>query len=462
MSQGGTLATSRRAKTPSRGAAALHGVVTNACLLACLALGGVACANFRKLDTDLEFMAGTYVVSAAIENASEFDHVYGLVIEFDPEAARVLSADFDKVGRLGVFAFFVKSARNQYVMAFSDEDGNARYDPGEPSWILTDEDGRPVPAVIPAKERKLVLRGRLSSSAALPAELMTAVREFLGTRTAREARTGWRIPIALGDIADLDDPRFSSDRGLEGLWEPSEFQRDTGVGIYFLEPYDPLRIPVLFVYGAGGSPQDWRTFFGSIDRKKYQPWFFVYPSGRRLDDIAGILTGGVELLQEHLKFPRLDVVAHSMGGLVARSFLIRNVLLDGNGYVRNFVSISTPWAGHEAAKMGVILGPAVVPSWRDMVRGSDFQKEIFSHRLKGRVDHLLLYGHRSRAVALRENDGTVTVRSQLAKPARADAVLALGFDADHVGILSLPEVIRTVQDFLGGEMLRAESRPKNP
>ena len=408
-------------------------------------------------------MAETSVVAATIENASDFERVYGLVIEWDHEGARVVSADFDKVGRLGVFAFFVPSARSQYVMAFSDLDGDGRYEPGEPAWIHADADGRPIPAAIPAKERMVLLRGRVSSSVILPAELMAAGREFLGTRTPEEAMTGWRIPVALGDTADLDDPRFSAVRGEEGLWEPSQFQRDTGVGIYFLEPYDPRRIPVLFVYGAAGSPQDWRTFFNTIDRKKYQAWFFVYATGRRLDEIATVLNSGVELLQQRLGFPRLDVVAHSMGGLVSRSFLVKNVLVDGNGYIRKFVSISTPWAGHEAAKMGVLLGPSVVPSWRDMAKGSAFQKEIFSHRLKGRVDHLLLYGHRSRAVALLgESDGTVSVRSQLAKPARADAALALGFEADHVGILSLPEVIRTVEEFLDEGMIPNESRPADP
>lgn len=407
-------------------------------------------------------MAETCLVAATIDNADAFDRVYGIVIERDPAGARVVSADFAKVGRLGVFAFFVQSPRHQYVMAFGDLDGNGRYDPGEPAWIHADADGRAIPAEIPAKERRLWLRGTMSSSVVLPSDLMAAARDFLGNRTPEEARTGWRIPISLGDVVSLDEPRFSAARGQQGLWEPSQFQRDAGVGIYFLEPYDPERIPVLFVYGAAGSPQDWRTFFDTMDRRKYQPWFFLYPTGRRLDEVASALNGGVELLHRHLGFPRLDVVAHSMGGLVSRSFLVKNVLVDGNGYVKKFVSISTPWAGHDAAKMGVVFGPSVVPSWRDMAKDSAFQKEIFSHRLKGRVDHLLLYGHRSRAFSFRDNDGTVTVHSQLAKPARADAVLALGFDADHVGILSLSDVVRAVEEFLGGQMIRDRSRAAEP
>jgi pimeloyl-ACP methyl ester carboxylesterase len=358
------------------------------------------------------------------------------------------------VGALGVFTFFVKSPANQYVMAFSDRNSNERYDPGEPAWIHADAGGAARPVKIDPRERKAHLNGRLSESTLIPSEIAAAVREFKGTRTTAEAITGWAIPIALGDIADLDDPRFSAVRGEEGMWQPASFPRETGVGIYFLEPYDPARVPVLFVYGIAGSPQDWRPFFSMMDRTRYQAWFYLYPTGRRLDEVGGALNRAVKILHTHLGFERLNVVAHSMGGLVSRSFLVKNVLEDQNRYIDRFVSISTPWGGHEAAAMGVHFSPAVVPSWRDMVSGSEFQKSIFSKPLRGHVDHLLLYGTRASfsLVLPRENDGTVSVASQVAPAARADAVDIIGFDADHVGILSLPEVVHIVEAFLADEL----------
>jgi hypothetical protein len=417
-----------------------------------LLLSVCGCSSFRTLRKEVSFMKETSIVSAEVENAEQYPEVYGLVVEWDRDRGKVLSADITRVGDLGVFAFFVKSPVNQYVMAFSDRSGNKRYDPGEPGWIHSDGSGRAVPVRIDPRERKARVRGRLSESSTPPLELVTAGNEFLGARTPEEAVTGWRIPVALGDLADLDDPRFSAVRGEEGMWRPASFPRDTGVGIYFLEPYDPSRVPVLFVYGIAGSPQDWRPFFSMMDRTRYQPWFCLYPTGRRLDEVAGALNRGVEILQAHLGFPRLHVVAHSMGGLVSRAFLIKNVLEDENRYITRFVSISTPWGGHEAASMGVHFSPAVVPSWRDMVSGSEFQKAILSKPLRGSVDHLLLYGtHSSVSFVLpHENDGTVSVASQLAPAARADAVEVIGFDADHVGILSLPEVVSFVEAFLAG------------
>ncbi len=409
------------------------------------------CANFRRLGDDLKLLDRSYLVSAHIGNRSDFENVYGLVVEWDRAAGKVVSADYSPVGPVGLFGFLVDRSANQYLMAFSDADGDGRYREGEAAWILSDAAGVPSPVEFNLNRgRKARLSGRLSRSVVLPADMVAAARAFRGDRDIDDVVTGQDIPIALGDIADLNDPKFAAVLGREGLWQPATFPLELGIGIYFLEKYDPSRTPVLFVYGAAGSPQDWRTFFAELDRSKYQAWFYYYPTGDRLDSLGGALNRGVELLQGHFGFSRLHVVAHSMGGLVSRSFVIKNALEDGNSYIEKFVTISTPWSGHEAAEMGVKHAPKVVPSWYDMQANSGFQEEIFSSRLKGTVDHLLLYGHRSSKSRIlpEENDGTVSVASQTAPPAVADAVKVVGYDADHVDILSRPDVIAEVHEFL--------------
>jgi hypothetical protein len=410
------------------------------------------CANFRNLSSDLSFMKTMRTVSVSLQNADQRHAIHGLVIEWDRVSGRVLSSDVTTAGALGTFAFFVRSPRNQFVMAYCDLDGNGRYDTGEPAWVHSGPDGRAIPVSFDAEGRAR-LTGTLSPSVVPPPGLLQAALAFHGTRGTEEVVSSWPIPIALGEIAPLDDPRFSATRGEQGLWQPARFLRETGVGIYFLEPYDPARIPVLFVYGAAGSPQDWGTFFSRMDRSKYQPWFFLYPTGRRLDEVGGDLNRGVEALQGYLHFRRLYVVAHSMGGLVSRSFLVKNVLEDRNRYSTRFVSISTPWGGNEAAAFGVRFSLAVVPSWRDLAVGSAFQRTLLSKPLKPDVDHLLVYSHRRSSSFLlpAENDGTVSVESQLAPAARADAAQIVGFDADHVGVLSRPDLVRTVEAFLGDE-----------
>lgn len=124
--------------------------------------------------------------------------------------------------------------------------------------------------------------------------------------------------------------------GLVAEWDrednkvlSADFATVGPVGIFFLDKYDPNRIPVLFVYGAAGSAQDWRSFFDKIDRRKYQPWFSHYPTGRDLAESGSSLNRSVMLLQSYYGFRKIHVVAHSMGGLVSRDFILKN-LDEGN------------------------------------------------------------------------------------------------------------------------------------
>jgi hypothetical protein len=419
------------------------------------------CANFRKLGFDLDLLDRTYVVSADIGNRSKFENVFGLVVQWDRAKGKVLSADFCPIGEVGVFGFLVDDRDNQFLMAFSDANSNGKYDVGEGAWIHSDEAGQATPVNFDVEGRKARIHGELATDVRLPEEMIVAGREFRGNRDIDEAATGWDIPVALGELAALDDPKFAAVRGEEGLWQPATFPLELGIGVYFLERYDPLRIPVLFVYGAAGSPQDWRTFFRDLDKSKYQAWFYFYPTGMRLEKAGVALNRSVEFLQGYFQFERLHIVAHSMGGLVSRSFLIENMLNDGNTYIDKFVTISTPWSGHEAAELGVKHAPKVVPSWYDMQTNSDFQKRIFSSDLSGKVEHLLLYGHHSSKSRILpdENDGTVSVESMTAPAAVEGAVEVIGYDADHVNILSRPDVIAEVNRFLAAP--RMEPKPSS-
>ncbi|NOX99162.1 MAG: alpha/beta hydrolase [Verrucomicrobia bacterium] len=418
-------------------------------LLTVLAMSG--CANFKILGRNLDFMDESYILSVKIANAKGVKNLKGAVVEWNQRPGEVLSGDYAAVNNpVGTFGFFVRTSKNQFVMAYSDINGNDFYDEGEPAWIHSDADGSPVPVVFNENERKARMVGELSESTIISKRLIADVKKFAAGRSRAEIISRLNIPIALGDIANLSDPRFSSERGEQGLWQPADFPVDSGIGIYFLEEYDPNRIPVLFVYGAGGSPQDWRTFFDKIDRKKYQPWFYFYPTGRRLDEMGGALNRGVETLQDFYGFKRLHVVAHSMGGMVARSFITKNVLDGGNRYITKFVTISTPWGGHEAAEAGVKHAPEVVPSWRDMAAGSDFQKNLYARSLEGKVEHFLIYGNKGKKSMILppENDGTVSVASQRHAPVLKASVYFKSFYSDHVGILSNPEVIELTQRFL--------------
>ena len=100
--------------------------------------------------------------------------------------------------------------------------------------------------------------------------------------------------------------------------------------------------------------------------------------------------------------------------------------------------------------MGVERAPSVIPSWRDIEPESDFLKTIFSDKLRGDVDHLLIYGDKSsKAWGLPdENDGTLSVVSMTRPEATKDAVKVKKYHEDHMSILSNPDVIKEVEAFL--------------
>ena len=281
--------------------------------------------------------------------------VRAIVMEWDRSAGKVLSGDRINVGDSGLFAFVVNKPDNCHVCAFADRNSNDRYDPGEPAWIYGGSDPKPV--VFDGESRRSEVKGRLSNSARLPDDAIREAREFIGDRKLEDVITAQGATLALGEVVDPAEQRFAATTGREGMWTPASFAFKGGLGIYFLDHYDPGKIPVLFVYGAAGSPQDSSEFFKRIDRRRYQPWFYVYPTGARLERAANVLNEGIKGLHAMHRFRRLHVVAHSMGGLVARRAVMKNVLEDGNGYINRLVTISSPFGGHEAAEMGVEMAP---------------------------------------------------------------------------------------------------------
>jgi len=431
-----------------------------------LVVQSVGCGGFRRLASDLARMERSYLLSGMVTNAEDFDcDVWVVAVRWTPDG-EVVSGVRTKVGKLGLFAFSVEDVEHWYVVAIADVNGDGRYDVGEPAWLHAGVDGRPEEIVFDRDEQKAQVRGELRADVVIPAELVASARSF-GETQSDAALEDARIPVDLGESvylrcpvarADdgtcprptLKDDRFSAESGRRGLWEPLSDPLLSGVGIYVIGEYDPERTPVLFVYGAGGSAQNWRAFFEALDDGPFQPWFYRYPTGRRLGEMASWLQGGTEILASHLGVERFHVVAHSQGGLVARAFLLQNLASGRSPYIDTFVSISTPWDGHAMAQKGVDGAPAVVPSWRDLAPGSPFIEGLFAERLHGKIDHHLLFSYRGSRSLVQEpsNDGAVSVASQLKREAQVDAVALYGFDRSHVDILADPEVIEIVETVL--------------
>ncbi|HWN93863.1 MAG TPA: alpha/beta fold hydrolase [Methylomirabilota bacterium] len=409
-------------------------------LMCALALAS-GCA-FLKLNQEVARLQTQCYITGDLSGAPVAGTNYAIV--FQPASSGFRIADVAVIpAESRVVAFSLPWATNYFFAAFCDSNGNQRYDDGEPVWVH----GGPNAVGFDSQGRSGRIPIKYSATLNATPGLLAGLRAARGDHRLIELQRGGQMAIALGEITTLADARFSPENGSHGLWEPASSLNEQGIGIYFLERYDPARVPVLFVHGAGGTPRDWSSFAEKFDRKQYQLWFYSYPSGLRLENCAAMLEKGVGRLQAQYGFERLHVVAHSMGGLVSRRFLIINVLDHHQPWVRKFVTIATPWRGHEAAALGVKRAPATVPSWIDMQTDSDFTRRLFAQSLAPQVQHSLAftYGGRGSLILPESNDGTVSVDSQLKAETQSAATRVRGFNENHVSVLHSPDVIRWVE-----------------
>ena len=110
--------------------------------------------------------------------------------------------------------------------------------------------------------------------------------------------------------------------GLMGTLRSSNFMDRTG--LYFLQPYDPDRIPVIFIHGLVSTPFTWMQTINELQadpemRARYQFWVFYYPTGNP-PAYSGLLLRE-EMAKVDKTYPNhrgYVLVGHSMGGLLAR------------------------------------------------------------------------------------------------------------------------------------------------
>lgn len=142
------------------------------------------------------------------------------------------------------------------------------------------------------------------------------------------------IPLAL----DFSTPlacflNSLPDRNLISIMLDSDEQEDKS-GLFLIEPYQPNKIPVLFIHGLMSSPDTWVQMINSLKndpviRKRYQFWFYSFSSGMPILATAGNLRQILLAAREELgttpeareNFDRMVLIGHSMGGLVSRTLL---------------------------------------------------------------------------------------------------------------------------------------------
>ena len=245
-----------------------------------------------------------------------------------------------------------------------------------------------------------------------------------------------RVAVSNYKYDSLDDEFFDPRYGTMGIYRPTEFLTHTQGSLFALEDYDPDKTMVIFVHGVEGTPRDWKYLVEGLDRKRFQPWFYYYPSGLPLEKLGSLLAHAIKIFDEFpdYKLKQLVIVAHSMGGLVARSAIDSLCRESTPPYLKMYISMSSPYGGIEEAKSGLKSAPVIVPSWRDVATDSNFLKNIYERDMPDGVPFHMFFGYRNKSGA--SSDGTITLRSQLDSRVHLKAVKTYGFDTTHVGILN--------------------------
>ncbi|HTP67202.1 MAG TPA: hypothetical protein VMJ66_17560 [Geobacteraceae bacterium] len=256
----------------------------------------------------------------------------------------------------------------------------------------------------------------------------------------REAALSRHVPTGL--ITTMDDMRFDEDNGFTGLYQPAVFFEKVNGFVYMLEEYDPAKIPIVFVHGIKGTPRDWRSVVDGLDRKRFQPWFFFYPTGLRLETIARLFHDAI-LANEAFRGGKTVIAAYSLGGLVVREAMNIGEGVKDENAPQLFISICSPYGGVNSAATAVSSSPVVVPSWTDLASGSEFINSLHRRNLpRGTKFNLLFAYGSSHFLKIGPNDdGTVSLKSQLDPRAQKEAGYLRGFDEKHSGILNSSELL---------------------
>jgi pimeloyl-ACP methyl ester carboxylesterase len=110
--------------------------------------------------------------------------------------------------------------------------------------------------------------------------------------------------------------------GFSRLMNPGKYT-DTA-RLAQLQQYDPNRTPVIFVHGLQETGASWAPMIDSLRddpriRKRYQFWFYSYPSGYPYPYSAALFRHDLDAIKR--AFPdhkRVVLVGHSMGGMICR------------------------------------------------------------------------------------------------------------------------------------------------
>jgi pimeloyl-ACP methyl ester carboxylesterase len=192
--------------------------------------------------------------------------------------------------------------------------------------------------------------------------------------------------VTIARFLARNDPMDESQARVFGSFRPSLVARVYGLTLEVLILSFDLLLRALWLLGALRAPRDpgsgtpivmlpgytenagamyW--FACKLRRRGFRPFLIDFPSTfSPIDKNVAFLRKKVVEIRKQTGCERVAIVAHSMGGVVARAFL----LSDPEHCVITLIALASPFRGTHMAKLGVLmhLGESVI----DMAPSSPF------------------------------------------------------------------------------------------
>ena len=409
-------------------------------LLACsLLLTGCVIKDLKD-DLDIVEADYGYLKGRASGSEGDADILFALVTEGDQGAEIVTtrSVSLDE-------EFYVLVPAGEYTLiTFSDSNGDFAYQPGEPAAQIEN------PTINWFRDMKGQERVDYGGLTIQEIELSGATVLDEGFDLSLSSlRANSNTAQNFLRVVTWDDEAFSAEHTEMGMWQPGLFEREVGYGLYVLEEFDSAKRTILFVHGISDTPVRFRSIV-EVMPAGYQAVMLHYPSSFPLEYTSYLLKEALDEMVRRYELTSVDVVAHSMGGLVSKGMIYQadETLLEK---MNVFVTMSSPFGGHSAAAAGIKWAPVTAPVWWAMAPGSTYLTTIDGLDLTNGPAHHLVYTYSEETGGPRaEDDGVVTVDSQLADSARANAVGIYGIADNHTGVTSNPCVTGLVWNVLAG------------
>jgi len=383
-------------------------------ILMLLTINACALKAIKKQSIELENLAQ---ISGKVFVKGETEHSV-VIAAITYNNNKVTIVDQSRVDKNGAYQFYLLP--NKYLLAaYIDKNNNLIRDPDESAALYSQGNKRFTDVVLTNKQTVNVDIITIDPNKVIsPAKLV----HYNSNKMAAN----------IGRVISLNDIMFSKVNSDMGLWRPIDFFKEIGGGLMFLQPFDKDKTPVLFIHGISGNPREFTHIIKQLDHDKFQPWILYYPSGLPLPLISNYMVKTLTSLHHKYGFSNMQLISHSMGGLISRDFLRRQQINKLPFRTSLFITINSPMYGMDEAARGVSESPIVIASWRDLATNSDYIKSLHQWTIPKSIPYHLFFSY----LPNEDGDGSVPMHSQLSISLQDEAKRIYATQGSHTGVLA--------------------------